>query len=348
MKVLYVDISLSGHRYKYLNSLVEANKENVILVPKNNLHLKYKQYFMTSGYDKKRNYINYIKWIKEIKKLAEIENVDVVHILCGDALYRFFGLHLNCIKKKVIVTFHSVVFTKIRIKSFKKIFHKIFFGIVHTEYIKENLNKNKIYNVQKIEYPVFSQPINISKEEARKILEIPQDRICIPIMGKADYYKGTDLLLEALKYVDFPFFLYVTRAEGKYNEEYIKQHTHEYSEYVLCKTGMLSEEDYSNVIASADLIVLPYRKCFGGTSGPMLEAAWNRKFVIGPNHGSMGNLIEKYHLGATFESENVEALVQTLNLSVQKGLKLDNKSLEFKKKLDIEQFVDENLKIYNK
>lgn len=349
MKVLYVDISLSGHRYKYLDSLLQKEiNQNFILVPQNDFDFKCQQFFMKSNYDKKRNLTNYISWINEINSIIKNNSIDLVHILCGDALYRFFGYKIEKIDITKVVTFHSMVFNKIRNFCFKQIFKKINYGIVHTEFIEKHLNKVGIYNVEQIEYPIFTKPIVIDSAKAKEKLGIPKDRISIVILGKATYYKGTDILLKALNYVDFPFYLYITRAEDDYNENFILARAKKYASFVKCSHGMLSDSDYALAMSSADLIVLPYRKSFGGTSGPMLEAVWNRKKIIGPDHGSMGNILKKYKLGYTFKSENVEDLVIVLNNAIANGLDFELEAENFRKKLTVENFVKHNYNLYSK
>lgn len=311
MKILYVDISLSGHRVKYMNALAKEN-ESVLLIPERCESFSEKQYVMTSGYDQKRTLTNYWKWIQEIKRIVKTERIDVVHILCGDVLYRFFGLFLKSIPAKVVVTYHHMLFTKVRVLSMKRIFAASY-GVVHTDSLLAGLRKCGIRNSSKIEYPVFMHEVTITKDEAKKKIGLPMNKPCIVIMGGTQRYKGLDILLEALNEVTVPFTLYITGVEREFNREYILEHSKKYADSTVLHLVRLSEEEYAEAIAAADLLVLPYRFEFDGASGPMIDGVWNRKYVVGSDHGSMGTIIKKHHLGETFKTEDPEDLARVLN-----------------------------------
>lgn len=70
----------------------------------------------------------------------------------------------------------------------------------------------------------------------------------------------------------------------------------------------MTDEEFEMAIQAVDAIVLPYRKTFNGASGPLGEGVAKGKMIIAANHGSLGDIVEKNHLGYTFESENIEAL----------------------------------------
>ena len=205
-RVLYVDISLQGHRSNYLKALVGINNQSLALLPSMYEEAQCEQIVMTSGYDKKRSIKNYFKWIKEIQQIAESKNVDCVHFLCGDVLYRFFGLGLNKIKKPIVVTYHHMLFEGLRDVSLKRIFNATDYGIVHTEYLKNELEKRGIRNAKQLEYPVFNQVELEDQTALKRRLNIPLDKICIVAIGATARYKGLDILLEALKKVSNPFY----------------------------------------------------------------------------------------------------------------------------------------------
>lgn len=346
MKILYVDISLRGHRVMYLKALAEKNAGCVALLPEESSEIPCKQVLMTSGYDKKRNLNNYIRWISEIKKIVKSESIEAVHFLCGDALYKFFGINLGTIPVKTIITYHHVQFSKVRNISLKRIFEKTDMGVVHTDHLKESINRVGIDNVIKIEYPVFGDSTEINALYAKKKIGLPCDRPCIVVLGGTQRYKGLDILLQALKKVQYPFYLYITGLERDFTLDYIKQETAEYADSVGYCMKRLSDEEYKLALSATDYIVLPYRFEFDGASGPMIEGVWNRKYIIGAEHGSMGSIIKKYNLGRTFKTEDSNDLARVLNDVLAKKETWSYEAEKFRTEITVEHFLESYSNLY--
>lgn len=346
MKILYIDISLRGHRVAYLKAIAERNRECIALLPEKSSEIPCKQIIMTSGYDKKRNLNNYIHWIAEIRKLVKSENINLVHFLCGDALYKFFGFKLSTIPARIIVTYHHVQFCRIRNVSLAKIFAKTDMGIVHTDHLKESLNQIGIDNVVKIEYPVFGDVAELDAVYAKKKIGLPCDRPCIVVLGGTQRYKGLDILLEALKKVNHPFYLYITGLERDFTLDYIKKESAQYADSVGYCMKRLNDDEYRLALAATDYIVLPYKFEFDGASGPMIEGVWNRKYIIGAEHGSMGSIIKKYNLGRTFKTENADDLARVLNDVLEKKETWSSEAEKFRTEITVEHFLNSYSNLY--
>lgn len=346
MKILYVDISLLGHRVPYLKALTERDIDCVALLPENCPEILCRQLVMTSRYEKKRNIVSYFRWILEIRKIVKNNNIDIVHFLCGDALYRFFGLFLEMIPASIVVTYHHMLFSKVRNISLRNIFKKSDMGVVHTDHLKNSLSNIGISNVVKIEYPVFMNCELQDPLEAKRKLSLPSDRACIVVLGGTKKYKGLNILLTALKSVKVPFYLYITGAEGEFSLEYIKQEVADYADSVGYCMRKLNNEEYNLALAATDILVLPYRWEFDGASGPMIEGVWNRKYIVGSSHGSMGEIIRKYNLGKTFKTEDPEDLARVLNEVLQSKRIWSDAAEAFRKNLTVDEFVKHNDEIY--
>ena len=76
----------------------------------------------------------------------------------------------------------------------------------------------------------------------------------------------------------------------------------------------------------------------------MTDGIYANKFILGPDGGNLGYLIEKYDLGATFKQENPKELANVLNLLISRSLK---KNHEYRQKIKKENFVDKYKKIYD-
>lgn len=348
MRILYVDICLRGHRVQYLQALTQNNPGCIALLPEKNDKIPCEQIIMGSGYDKKRDVLTYYRWLREIIKIVKERKIDIVHFLCGDALYRFFGIGFGSIPVRVIVTFHHMQFNTVRNISLKMIFSRISDGIVHTDHLKEELNRLSIQNVKKIQYPVFDVSEIIDSSCAKSKLGLPLDRPVIVILGGTQKYKGLDILLEALKKVKQPFYLYITGVERDISLDYIIKESDSYKDSVKYNMKHLTDEEYQVALSATDYIVLPYRREFDGASGPMIEGVWNRKPIIGAEHGSMGSVIKKHHLGATFLTENPDDLASVLNQVLSEHLTWTDEAELFRREITVEHFLKNNSLLYKK
>lgn len=337
-RILLVDISVNGHRLAYIKALRDSN-ESICLLPVDDA-VTFPYVEIKSEFDKKRTIQTYFGFIFEINKLIDEYKISVVHLLCGDALYRFMGIGLNFIKAKTIVTFHHMTFSKIKQMAIKGIFRNVDCGVVHTEYLYEKLHSLKIENVTHIEYPVFSEQLECSKKESREILGLPIEMKILCVMGGTQRYKGLDILLEALNDVNEKFFLVVSGPEREYSKEYIEGKTCKYKEQVKLMLRFLEEKEFQHLINASDFVMLPYRFEFDGASGPLADSTIYRKTVIAAGHGSLGGLVVQNHLGYTFETENVLSLTRTIESALQSEMKWDEVAERYRNSLQVEAFQE--------
>ena len=356
MKILYVEHSLNGHRKKYLEKLTNNfNNEDchtVIISSEDNNELK--QYnnveLVNSNFTKKRTLFEYKKMLIEILKIANKKNIDIIHFLDGDLYYRFFGLYLNKLNEyKVIITFHHVYMYGWRRRAIKEILKKINYGVVHTQFLKEQLNKIKCNNIYHVEYPVFeyNKIINLNKSECRKALGLDDDEIIITVLGGTQKYKGLNILLEALNKVNKNFRLLIAGKESDFSKEYIEQHISNYKEKVSLMLRRLSDEEYNNVLVSSDIIMLPYLKVFNGASGPLADGVVASKMIIGSDYGSLGDLINKNCIGYTFKTSNSNSLANILeNVLISNTFKYNDIANKYRKSLNVKFFIDKYRELY--
>ena len=345
-KILFVDISLSGHRLPYVKALAEGNPGAIALLPEKSEEVLCKQFVMHSNYERNRNLRNYWKWLVEICDICKAEHVDLVHFLCGDALYRFFGLGLHLIPCPIVVTYHQMRFSPIRRISYRRIFKASKVGIVHTDYILQGLKSSGIMNAEKANYPIFSKEALMDKAEAKRMFGLREDIPCLVALGGITRYKGLDILLEALKRVKLPFQLHIAGKAIDFDEAYIREQIKDYASSVVCNLRRISDEEFSAAAAAADIIVLPYRFEFEAASGPMTEGIWNRKYIVGAEHGSLGSIIRNHKLGRTFKTENPEDLASVLNEVLSQGHEWTAEAELYRESLTIEYFLSKHASIY--
>ena len=220
-------------------------------------------------------------------------------------------------------------------------------GVVHTDAIFNEVKDAGIENVVHIEYPHFSTGYDIDKAGARKYYGLSENAFVLGCIGGTRYDKGLDILLKALQGVTGDFELLVAGAEDAIKREKIEELARPYRNRVKLYLNFLTDEEFEMAIQAVDAIVLPYRKTFNGASGPLGEGVAKGKMIIAANHGSLGDIVEKNHLGYTFESENIEALRKVLSLAVQrKNYTYDENANMYKKSLNVAEFQKKYRAIY--
>lgn len=350
MKVLYVDIETGGHHQTYLKALVDiSGKENTLVLPEKIEGLDAKQYIFRKTDFFKKKLPEYYQWTKEVKGIIKKEKPDVVHFLYGDVFYKYFGLGLEGLKKKykVINTIHALKKGKIGIVSLKRIMRLSSIGVIHTDAIFNEVKNAGVENVVHIEYPHFSNGYDIDKTGARKYYGLSENAFVLGCIGGTRYDKGLDILLKALQGVTGDFELLVAGAEDAIKREKIEELARPYRDQVKLHLDFLTDEEFELAIQTVDAIVLPYRKTFNGASGPLGEGVAKEKMIIAANHGSLGDIVEKNHLGYLFESENIEALKKVLNMAVQRTrFTYDKRANAYKNKLSINEFKKQYCKLY--
>lgn len=345
-KVLLVDISIKGHRLNYIKALNQDCNFICLLPDDENITFTYIK--IKSGFDVKRDIISYIRFICEIKNVVKNYDVDIVHFLCGDALYKFFGVGLSSLRTKIVVTFHHMVFTKLKLVSIKRIFKKISRGVVHTRYLEKRIIQYNIKNITHVEYPVFNTLDYFpSIEESKKLFGLPNCKLVLSVIGGTQHYKGLDILLEALNYVNHEFLLFICGPEREFSKEYIIEKSKKYKDNIALQLRYLSDFEYIHAINASDYIMLPYRYEFDGASGPLADSTFFRKQVIASNHGSLGQLVIENELGYTFKTEDVRDLAKIISYALEHTPRWTRKAEKYRQSLSVPYFQKKYREIYS-
>lgn len=351
MKVLYIDVILNGHHKPYLKGLLNDplnDMEKVLLIPKDAEDFGVRKYEYHKQYDY-RKIRDYHQWLSEVDAVIEKEKPDIVHLLYGDVLYRHFGIRLNCLKgKKIIVTFHQFRRNRIVDVSLKRLFKKISYGIVHTEYLKKGLNGIGIQNVVQIEYPQLYDFETETKERACKFWKLDPNVPVLGVIGETQNYKGLDILLESLKMVNKNYQLLIAGKEGYFDRGYINENIKKYKDKVTLALKFLSDEELCMAVAACDYVLVPYRKCFDGASGPLTEAVWARRLVIASDHASLGDIVTQNKLGITFQAENAQALTNAISEALNKKATWNETAEKYRNKIELKTFQGEYRNLYSK
>jgi glycosyltransferase involved in cell wall biosynthesis len=348
MKIIYVDISVTGHRRTYMQALFDCKDSDKILVVPEKMDFDVKQYFVPpDAVNKKRSVFRYIRWIFRIKKIVSREKPDLVHFLYGDYFYRYFGLLLGIIRSKKIVTIHSVREGFLEKLSLKRLCRKFKASVVHSEYLKNKLTGYGIKNAVHIEYPHFNEII-MTKQDGCRFFDLDPNVKTIVCLGSTRRNKGLDILLEALKHVSEPFQLLIAGQATEITEETIDTEIDVYKDRVRKCLHFLSDDEFAMALAASDIIALPYRKSFNGASGPLGEGAAMGKCILGPSHGVLAETIKTNHLGYVFESENAESLAETLSSALKNEFIIDDAYKDYQHQLSVDSFKEKYQELYNR
>lgn len=337
MKIYLCETKITGHRQGYINILKTINKteEKIILIDsvknKNILKKSIKEFF---------NLILISHFFLKNK-----QNEDILHLLDIDRIYKnpFFMK-----KNKIIGTLHffphNKIF-KILLKHFSKKLEKI---IVHSEFIVKKLNEIGITNVELINYPSF---YNYTQLESKEILKRKfnfENKIILTALGGTRSNKGLDILLEAFKFLEKGIkdrvILNIAGKEENFKKEYIQSKAKEYSIQLRENYGFITDEEFTENVILTDIMIMPYKKTFGGSSGPMTEAIVNKIPCITPKSLNIGDLTEKYNLGLTFECENPKDLARIIEEMIY--TKKEYFTTDYHKKLTVENFLARHREIY--
>lgn len=349
-KILLIDTSLDGHHEEYLVALhdacVLAGLEPVVLVPERCKRLA----------EDKQKVLPEIKAMKTlswsrrfqaiVQCVAKEEGVSVVHYAYGDAFYRFFGLGIAKVPGvAVAVTFHQFRRSALRDLSLKRILSKIDVCIVHTDELASEARSLAAEKVSTVLYPSF-HTTDKSSIECKTHFGVSAGSPCIAAVGGARWDKGLDILSNALVGIDEPWQLLIAGSEGDFTEEQIKSILGDKTSRAVFAMRYLSDEEVAMAISASEIICCPYRKVFNGASGPMTEGIAQMKTIVGPSHGSLGELLQSHHVGYSFEAEDAEDLQRALRSALETPVEYDLEAAEFANRLTRPRFIGDYAAIY--
>lgn len=343
MKILFVDTFLGGHHVTYINSVMEPFSGAVACIPAPCDSVVCSKKIVTTINKKKKYW--YFVWIKRLKKIIGEEKPDIVHFVYGDALYRFWGIHFPK-DVKIVITCHQIRRSFLRDMAYRVIARKVDAIVVHTDKLKSDFEGIGVKNVYHNEYPHFSQIL--VNTDSKTELGLARETKVILALGATTKYKGLDILLAALNKVNKPFVLLIAGAKDEFDEKYIAEHSAQYAGSVKTILRYLDENEFSMCLNAADIVCLPYRKSFDGASGPLGEGVAIGKMIVGPNHGSLGSIIENNHLGLTFEAENETSLAEALEKALAIDWKPDSKYLAYKELMSPKRFQIEYSELFHR
>lgn len=269
--------------------------------------------------------LNYIFVILYVK----IHSVDVLHLQWLPFL-EFNGIEIRIIrllkklspKTKLVLTIHNVYphnMSDAAKESYNSRFREVSSWIdafiVHTNTSKSDVVREFDLNPEQVyvcHHGVFA-PKNVTLNTGLR----KDDKLHILQFGGQSYYKGTDLLVDAVCDLDAAHKAQIeTHIVGAINHDFLDELKKKDKDSVIkWKPSFLADDDLHKEINDADIIVLPYRAI--SQSGVLLLSIYFEKIIICSNLPSFVETMND-DLGADlynslfFESENVASLRKLL------------------------------------
>lgn len=156
---------------------------------------------------------------------------------------------------------------------------------------------------------------NMSKEEGRRLLHIPEDEKVLLFFGFVREYKGLKHLINALpqivKDTEKVKLLIVGDFAGD-KDEYLKLiEKNNVSEYIEIHDGYIPDKEVEKYFTASDVVVLPYESA---TQSGIVQIAYGfEKPVIATNVGGLPEVVLDGKTGYIVETQNVEAIAKSVN-----------------------------------
>lgn len=303
MKVLLCERNLNGHRKVYLQWLSQIDGPDFYSYAPENVGFAQDRYFACSGQPDLRSYAGYISWVRQIKRIVLQNDIDVVHILDGDSLMRYFGYGLHMPGgRRVVITYHNFYPGLPR-----RISYRLMNAgsrsrcVVHTDTLLRQMQSAGIKNVSHCEYPAFAFDTmsGMDSAECKKAFDLRPDVPVIGIVGGLNRYKNIIPFLHILRDCQKDFQLLIGGKPSEVTEQEILEASAPYREKMHLMLRLLSDEEYRTAIAASDIIYSLYRSDFQGASGPLTDGVCCRKMILSSDHGSLGAITSGNELGFT-------------------------------------------------
>jgi len=191
---------------------------------------------------------------------------------------------------------------------------------VHTEDSRDVLlrafgNSALANRIHVVPDPATMPPADLTKEQARRLLGLPLDRPLVLFFGGLRWDKGYDVLLQAAPLLgDGVGVVLAGEADWRVAAE-----VEETSRHLACSQRLESrltrvdDEDVARYFVAADLVVMPYRRVYVGTSGVLQRAAGAGRPVVAADVGQIGPIVRRHGLGVVCPPEEPEALAQAIS-----------------------------------
>lgn len=317
VKVLLSEINFKGHRKTYMECLSQIKGIEFYVLAPENFGIETDHYYKNVSCNGVHDIKSYLKWLWQIKKIVSKNDIDVVHILDGDSIMRWFGLGFNFFNaKKIIITYHHFFSGSVRKLSYWLMCHgKKRVAIAHTSSVKRAIKNCYVDNVLHIAYPAFNYEriASLDKKICKLKYGVPISVPTIGIIGGLNMYKNILQFLCVIQKSNKDFHLLIAGKEGDITQKQIESAVKSYKEKVTLNIKFLSNQEYEESIMASDIIFCIYGKDFDGASGPLIDGVCAEKLILSCSHGSLGEIVLQNSLGFTADCDDKLDILNKVN-----------------------------------
>lgn len=152
----------------------------------------------------------------------------------------------------------------------------------------------------------------IPQKEARQYLSLPQGKVILLHFGVLHLGKNIKTVLAAIKDIPDVLLIHAGKVRFTVNLKALVRH-YGLQNRVAIKGYYIPEAEKPYYFASADAIILSYKKDFVQTASILWEAARFRVPAIASDSGELGELVNRYQTGLVFKAEDATSLKETLS-----------------------------------
>jgi len=188
----------------------------------------------------------------------------------------------------------------------------------------------------------------LSKQEARQLLNLPENKKILLFFGFIRDYKGLDLLLKSMKMLSEDYHLVIAGevygSFDKYDDLISRLHI---KNKVSKHIHYINDKDVPKYFSAVDVCVLPYKSA---TQSGIIGICYQYNLpVIATNTGSLKEMIEPYNTGLIVNELTFQALTSTIEKFFSSNINKFAESIEqYKEKYSWENLSYAILNIYSK
>src|SRR4030042_3871069 len=199
---------------------------------------------------------------------------------------------------------------------------------------------------------ISETPKTISKEKARQHLGLPLDKPVLLAFGAFHSGKDLETIFRALKHVPGVYVVHAGSQAfglGVNFEDIARDYIS--TDRISIRNYYVPEVEKPYYFFAADAVILSYTRQFLSTSSLLWEACRFGTPVIASDNGQLKELVEKFHPGLLFKTQDAgslkRAIVKFVNFKAEEIEILKDNCRRFAHEFSFERWTQRYLEIYD-
>lgn len=183
--------------------------------------------------------------------------------------------------------------------------------------MEKEYGKQKCDKVTVIPDPVKSISNNKTKTKSKERIGLQTGKPIVLFFGRVTRTKGACTLLEAIEETDESLCWVIAGEdlvgiEGRVKKLKRKKELQSETE-IIYRDRFIKSEYVEDYFVCADLVILPYRTNYVGTSGVLQKAAAAEVPVLATKVGLVGKVVEEWRMGKTAEPDDPKRIARAVD-----------------------------------